>query len=557
MANKNKLRIAVKNSTDESLDVQIIKPDKEKVIAVWLGSLKLDKFIVTLRPTVRTKIEKGLYGWFKDSEIVEQKEFSDFREAYFWAVDAISPLLDKQFEKYGMQEGFAVDERDKFVEIRVDGGHRDGAIVIHGMPASGEEICPPAPFYHQNFAGVYWHFDPWGNAYSRKIAYGKNRGWVDYLPSDEKEGAGTYFRKGDLVRVADKNNGSIYVVAKTPCKSGIWFINEYGIVTVDNNSEEGATSLDTDYRKVREERLVAFLGEIAPKSALAYIQRIFRGEIEISNQQMKLLMHDWSGSTIYKQENVDWFLEEFSYHERLKREKLEKSGFVLDNKYKMVQEESQGLVAVSELYLDSHEDAAFATVDHWGACGQWAYIDKSGKEVIPPLYGVAYPHNKQGHAIVSKAKWEYRADWKQRNNKDEDFAGYWSEDYNSFGIIDTEGNEVIPCIYDEVHQVENSDRFYYVIRDDGENDYEAIFDIKAGQEILKLDSHFCCGYMGNSIYISDEGYLVLEDNLSDDDKTQISIYDFAKQGWIVKKQQVGEKREKRFALTMDGMKVYY
>ena len=114
----------------------------------------------------------------------------------------------------------------------------------------------------------------------------------------------------------------------------------------------------------------------------------------------------------------------------------------LESKYEEVSHYAEGLCRVSTLKL-RFMDMAYHS-DYSEIAGNWGYVDESGKEVIPPQFIYAYDF-EDGVAIVCKGKWTIDPKW--------DYAGhtgrYW-HDEELWGAIDKDGNEVIPCMFDEI-----------------------------------------------------------------------------------------------------------
>jgi len=81
------------------------------------------------------------------------------------------------------------------------------------------------------------------------------------------------------------------------------------------------------------------------------------------------------------------------------------------------------------------------------AAGWWGYLDENGKEAIPPQFIFAFEF-ADGRARVCRGKWKEGYDGrKDRYGSDEELWGY----------IDKNGNEVIPCIYDEISEFWDED----------------------------------------------------------------------------------------------------
>lgn len=103
---------------------------------------------------------------------------------------------------------------------------------------------------------------------------------------------------------------------------------------------------------------------------------------------------------------------------------------------------SEGLCKVSTFRLRSMDLAYFS--DYRDEAGIWGYINESGEQIIAPQY--IYANNfENGVAIVTKGKWTKDPKWNNKCNHDR----YWTE-YELWGGIDKNGNEVIPFIFDEI-----------------------------------------------------------------------------------------------------------
>jgi hypothetical protein len=88
--------------------------------------------------------------------------------------------------------------------------------------------------------------------------------------------------------------------------------------------------------------------------------------------------------------------------------------------------------------------------------GIWGFVNTQGVEVIAPQYIFAYDF-EDGMALVCKGKWEYKDRWDERENT----GGWWSDEM-LWGFIDKEGNEVIPCKYDEIQFFQKDNGFEHV-----------------------------------------------------------------------------------------------
>jgi hypothetical protein len=104
----------------------------------------------------------------------------------------------------------------------------------------------------------------------------------------------------------------------------------------------------------------------------------------------------------------------------------------------------EGLCRVSladlEWQLAYHSDYAYDA-------GVWGYINERGEEVIYPQYIYAFDFTN-GFARVCKGKWTKDKKWNNKYNT----GRYWTEE-ELWGLIDKNGNEVIPCQYDELTDI--------------------------------------------------------------------------------------------------------
>lgn len=121
----------------------------------------------------------------------------------------------------------------------------------------------------------------------------------------------------------------------------------------------------------------------------------------------------------------------------------------LENQYQRLENFSEGLARVSLLNI-SWEYLAYHS-EYPEFAGYWGYVDKNGKEVIKPQYIYAFDFIGD-RAIVAKGKWTIDKKWDNEYNQ----GKYWTEE-ELWGVIDKQGNEIIPCIYDEIKRFVNND----------------------------------------------------------------------------------------------------
>ena len=121
----------------------------------------------------------------------------------------------------------------------------------------------------------------------------------------------------------------------------------------------------------------------------------------------------------------------------------------LENKYEQLGNFSDGLARVSAFCV-WREGLAYHS-DYYDDAGIWGYVDKNGKEVISPQYIYAFDFQND-RAIVAKGKWTKNKKWDNECRQ----GAYWTE-YELWGVIDKNGKEIIPCIYDEIKPFMNDD----------------------------------------------------------------------------------------------------
>lgn len=114
----------------------------------------------------------------------------------------------------------------------------------------------------------------------------------------------------------------------------------------------------------------------------------------------------------------------------------------IGDKYQDVGNYNEGLCKVSTLKL-GFMDLAYHS-DYSEIAGTWGYVDENGNEVVAPQYIYANDFSG-GIAIVCKGKWTIDKKWDNKHNT----GRYWTEE-ELWGGIDKEGNEVIPCKFDEI-----------------------------------------------------------------------------------------------------------
>lgn len=130
---------------------------------------------------------------------------------------------------------------------------------------------------------------------------------------------------------------------------------------------------------------------------------------------------------------------------------IEGTDFLCTDIYKHVEEFSDDMCRVSLMNEDLN-------LEYWneayGVAGLWGYMNTEGKIVIPPQYIFANDF-ENGLAVVAKGNWI-----KKPNGK------FWM-DKELWGVIDKEGKEVIPCIYEEIEILDMEKYKYFLVRQNG------------------------------------------------------------------------------------------
>jgi hypothetical protein len=180
---------------------------------------------------------------------------------------------------------------------------------------------------------------------------------------------------------------------------------------------------------------------------------------------------------------------------------------------------SEGLVMVSEMGevdLQYHHNR--------GPCaGLWGWLDTNLNVIIEPKY--VYAMNFwNGRAMVCKGEWSTKT-------TEDGKAQYWCEN-EQWGVIDRNENEIVPCRFDEIYEIDDTDRLYFVHEGGWENGHYAIYDVKENAIILVLDFDFDMGYMFNECTVTDDNILVFDEHVPGEEKDLIYAYDLVGKAWI-------------------------
>ena len=121
----------------------------------------------------------------------------------------------------------------------------------------------------------------------------------------------------------------------------------------------------------------------------------------------------------------------------------------LERNYQKFGAMENGRCPASMVQFKSDDFAYYS--DYECYAGWWGYVDETGKEVIPPQYIYATEF-QDGLAVVCKGEWTKSPEWDNEYKK----GGYWFAEEH-WGVIDPDGNEVIPCQYDIIDTLSESE----------------------------------------------------------------------------------------------------
>lgn len=202
---------------------------------------------------------------------------------------------------------------------------------------------------------------------------------------------------------------------------------------------------------------------------------------------------------------------------------------------------ADGLVMVSsmgDIDLQYHHNMS-------GCAGLWGWLNKDLSVAIEPQFIFA-TNFYGGRAIVCRGDWTV----------DED-GRYWSPD-EKWGLIDTAGKEIIPCRYDELSEIDDTERLYFVHEGGWESGHYGVFDVKEQKIILELDFDFDIHYMFNECFVADGDILVFDIHLPGEGKDLIYAYDLHEQKYLAYREENTERTfqgKKTMTVTRDGEEI--
>ena len=215
---------------------------------------------------------------------------------------------------------------------------------------------------------------------------------------------------------------------------------------------------------------------------------------------------------------------------------------------------SEGLLMVStmgELDLQYHHN-------RYACAGMWGWLDTDLQTIIEPKY--VYAMNFwNGRAIVCKGEWTTV----EKDGK----LQYWCEN-EGWGVIDQQERELVPCRFDELYEIDGTDRLYFVRETvqggggDGHftriDSHYAIYDVQEQKVILELDFDFDMGYMFNECFVADGDILVFVDHLPGKGEDLIYAYDLHNKKFIAYAESYTERTlngESKVVVNKDGQDI--
>ncbi len=204
---------------------------------------------------------------------------------------------------------------------------------------------------------------------------------------------------------------------------------------------------------------------------------------------------------------------------------------------------SEGFVMVSEM-----GGLRLAYHHNFGSCaGRWGWLDTKMNVVIPPQY--VYATNFwNGRATVCKGDWDIT----QTDEGDR----YWCNN-EQWGVIDKSNREIVPCAFDEVYEITDTDRLYLIHQGGFETGKYGVFDVEERQVILELDFDFDKGYMFNECFVRDDD-LYFVDHLPGEGKDMIYVYSLKDKKYKFYAQEYTERTmngESRVVVQKDGVDI--
>ena len=180
----------------------------------------------------------------------------------------------------------------------------------------------------------------------------------------------------------------------------------------------------------------------------------------------------------------------------------------------------------------------------YGAAGLWGWIDLEGNEIISPQYLFAL-HFSGDTAVVCKGEWSV-----------DENGEYWC-DNELWGEIDRNGNEVTPFRFNEINNIENTERYMFCHEGGWEKGYYCIYDKESGEVISKLDFDFDISYMFNECFF-ENGLIVFDEHIPGKETDYIYAYSIEKRKWVVYREEIKNREfngKSRMSVNKDGEEI--
>lgn len=179
--------------------------------------------------------------------------------------------------------------------------------------------------------------------------------------------------------------------------------------------------------------------------------------------------------------------------------------------------------------------------NRYAASGLWGWIDLEGHEVISPQY--VYAMNFwNGRAVVCRGEWSVDGNGR-----------YWCEN-EQWGMIDQQNKELVPCRYDELFEIDDTEQYVLCHKGGWENGGNCVYDIERQKEIVDLDFYFDSGYMFNSCFYAD-GRIFFDEHVPGGEIDYIYVYSIAEGKWIAHREPYTEREyhgQKKMVVQKDG-----
>lgn len=204
--------------------------------------------------------------------------------------------------------------------------------------------------------------------------------------------------------------------------------NGYGISTFASSEGERLTSLEFDYMDSFSDGLALVSAE---NKGYGFINEELQLVIPMEYQYAEEFIN---GQALVKKDGVRYY--------------IDKTGNKIENilynndAYSNVIKCSEDVYLVSTLDLEQM-DLAYHS-DHSSIAGNWGLVNEDDLEIVSPQYIYANPL-KTGLIIVCKGQWTIDKKWDNEYNQ----GKYWSEE-ELWGVINTSGVEIVPCLYDDI-----------------------------------------------------------------------------------------------------------